>query len=155
MLCGDAVAHSVAASPRFRAMPWMCLERCGDDIAADLKEMSDHRHELTAVSYEAFDLGDASTLIDNGFTNVGPTLNAMGLKTYPMITTVNITRIRTLASNVRVTRSAGTARMCVRGVWGNSLHSSCPVVLLSALTLLNCGGEGSQSSLRHGSQPGL
>ena len=34
---------------------------------------------------------------------VGPKLNAMGLKTYPMITTVNITSLRTLFAGVSAT----------------------------------------------------
>ena len=54
-----------------RVMPWMCLERCGDDIPAELATVAKYKSVLTAVSYEAFDLGMHADLIDNGFTKVG------------------------------------------------------------------------------------
>jgi hypothetical protein len=65
------VACGVMAAPRFhRAMPWMCLERCGDDIQAELADITKYHASLTGVSYEAFDLGMHGDLIDNGFTKV-------------------------------------------------------------------------------------
>jgi hypothetical protein len=92
---------------KYNVMPWMCLERCDDDIPANLAEIKAHASVLIATSYEAFDLGVAPdgktpTLIDNNFTRVGPELTSYGLKTYPMITTVDINKLRVLFSNVSV-----------------------------------------------------
>ena len=101
-LCGATLA-----APRYFVMPWLCLERCGDDINAEMAEIEAHAKQLNAVSYEAFDLGLAAdgvtpTLINNNFTVVWPKLRELGLKTYPMITTVDINKLRALFKNVRV-----------------------------------------------------
>ena len=101
-----ALATAAAAAPKYNIMPWMCLERCGDNIPAELAEIKAHADVLTAVSYEAFDLGLAPdgktpTIIDNNFTHVGPELKSYGMLTYPMITTVDINKLRILFSNVR------------------------------------------------------
>jgi len=71
-----------------RLMPWMCLERCGDDdnkIGEQLKEIFVHRHELTAVSFELYNLAAQGQLVVNEFADVGPIIKAMGLETFPMI----------------------------------------------------------------------
>jgi len=69
-------------------MPWMCLERCGansSDIARSLQEIEDHLALLPAVSFEMFNLGPNSTLVLNNLTRVNQQLSAMGVETYPMI----------------------------------------------------------------------
>jgi len=71
-----------------KVMPWMCLERCGGNsssIAANLQQIAKHRHLLTGVSFERYNLGNSSQLILNNFTSVGPTLQSLGLETYPMV----------------------------------------------------------------------
>ena len=68
---------------------WLCLERCGDSAAASLAEVEKHKDLLTGVSFESYDLGAEGTLVDNGFTDVAPALQQMGLSTYAMITTVS------------------------------------------------------------------
>lgn len=66
----------------------MCLERCGDNssmIMYELIQISEHRDIITGVSFEMFNLGPNSTLVQNNLTIVGPVLVAMGLETYPMV----------------------------------------------------------------------
>jgi hypothetical protein len=69
-------------------MPWMCLERCGDnsaDITAEIAQFQVNRSSFTDVSFELFNLGPNSTLIVNNLTRVSNQLNALGLGTWPMI----------------------------------------------------------------------
>jgi spore germination protein YaaH len=69
-------------------MPWMCLERCNDtssDIQNQLKQIYDHRHELSAVAFELFNLGPNSQLITNHFTRVDNIIAEWGLETYAMV----------------------------------------------------------------------
>jgi len=77
-------------------MPWMCLERCGEDISPDLAELQANSASLTAVSFEDYDLGPNSAFIINNFTNVNDDIHNMGLLAFPMITTVNLTWLREL-----------------------------------------------------------
>lgn len=53
-----------------RAMPWLCLERCSDNIANDMRLLKQHHSNLTAVSYEAFDVAADGGLLDNNFTDI-------------------------------------------------------------------------------------
>jgi len=81
-------------------MPWMCLERCGEDINNDLHELvSLGPKVIPRVSIEAYDLDWAATLKDNGFSKVGPTLHNAGILVEPMITTANILKLRDLWAN--------------------------------------------------------
>lgn len=71
-----------------RVMPWMCLERCNgtsQSIASDLKQIEKHKHHLSGVAFELFNLGPNSTLVVNSFTNVGPVIASFGLETFGMI----------------------------------------------------------------------
>ena len=79
-------------------MPWMCLERCGEDVSGDMAQIKElvAGGAVNAVSYEAFDLDWNSTIIDNGYSRVGKQLQAMGVETWPMITTANIYKLREL-----------------------------------------------------------
>jgi hypothetical protein len=66
----------------------MCLERCNftsEEIAEQLQQLEDHIEIFNAISFEMFNLGPNSQLVINNFTQVGPRLRAMGLETYPMI----------------------------------------------------------------------
>jgi len=77
-----------ARSPSTFVMPWMCLERCGDnsaDIAAQLDQFRVNRSSFTDVSFELWNLGANSTLITNNLTKVSSELTSLGLGTWPMI----------------------------------------------------------------------
>jgi len=70
---------------------WMCNEPCGGNtttIEENLSQIQQHRHLFTAISYVAYYLGPNCTLGWSNFTNVGPSLQAMGLETYPMISSL-------------------------------------------------------------------
>jgi hypothetical protein len=54
----------------YDTMVWMCLERCGSNITADLAAISAHKNALTAVSYERFDLGLGGTIVVRERTEV-------------------------------------------------------------------------------------
>jgi len=74
--------------PSKRVMPWMCLERCGDDstvIAQQMSSIHEHLHHLTGVSFELYNLGPNSQLVVNNFTSVGEQLKSWGLETFPMV----------------------------------------------------------------------
>jgi len=80
-------AKSIKPSNLF-IMPWMCLERCGDnseDIAAEIAQFQVNRSSFTDVSFELFNLGPNSTLIVNNLTRVSNPLTALGLGTWPMV----------------------------------------------------------------------
>jgi hypothetical protein len=69
-------------------MPWMCLERCGDNattIAAQLHSLAQHKELISGVSFELFNLGAQGTLVSNNLTQVLPFLKKEGFSTYPMI----------------------------------------------------------------------
>jgi hypothetical protein len=73
------VATTVAA--QHTVMPWMCLERCGDDsaaIAAEMNQFATNKTTLNVASFELFNLGPNSTLVVNNFTNVAAPLKALG-----------------------------------------------------------------------------
>lgn len=82
---GASASHTPA---RKRVMPWMCLERCGDNstsITAQLHALAQHRELISGVSFELFNLGAEGTLVANNLTQVLPFLQTAGFKTYPMI----------------------------------------------------------------------
>jgi len=81
-------ASAVHAAPKRRVMPWMCLERCGGNatsIAANLREIDAHKHFLSAVSFDLYNLGANSQLVRNKLTPVHKQISAMGLETFPMV----------------------------------------------------------------------
>jgi len=77
-------------------MPWMCLERCQENITADLNQIKQHLSSFTAISFEDYDLGLNGTLISNNFTSVNYEIQKLGFQAYPMITTANLTKLRQL-----------------------------------------------------------
>ena len=101
------------------------------------------------MSYEAYDLGDDATLVNNGFTNVGPELRALGLETYPMITTVNISRIRALAAKVRLDRhGCGRLGLSTRTTTFHHVR-----FIAFALFVCVCGGLGGVDSPNRSATP--
>jgi hypothetical protein len=54
---------------------------------------------LTGVSFEDYDVGPHGTFIYNHFHSVNQQIRNAGLKTFPMITTVNIEYLRQLFDN--------------------------------------------------------
>jgi len=69
-------------------MPWMCLERCGDNlgnITQQMQSIHDHLDLITGVSFEMYNLGPNSQLVKNNFTSVGPQIRQWGLETFPMV----------------------------------------------------------------------
>ncbi len=86
----------VAEARQKSSLVWMCLERCNDNAADGLAQIAANRNLLTSVSYEAYDLGPGGTLVDNGFTDVGPALAKLGLHRFAMITAANNTLLTQL-----------------------------------------------------------
>lgn len=95
------------------AMPWMCLERCGESIESDFAQIKANRNSLTGVSPEAYDLGSSGNLIWNGFTRMAPQIAAIGLQTFPMITSANIDNLRILFNNDQAFINAAVSE-CVK-----------------------------------------
>eukprot|EP01114_Cavostelium_apophysatum_P018627 TRINITY_DN5809_c0_g2_i1.p1 TRINITY_DN5809_c0_g2~~TRINITY_DN5809_c0_g2_i1.p1 ORF type:complete len:288 (+),score=52.48 TRINITY_DN5809_c0_g2_i1:70-933(+) len=71
-----------------RVMPWMCLEKCGQNISSiqsDLKELILYKESVTGVSFEAYELGPNAEFVVENITEVGPFLSGAGFETYGMI----------------------------------------------------------------------
>jgi hypothetical protein len=71
-----------------RVLVWMCLEFCDETqqvIDHNLKEISDNRQWLSAVSFEKYTLGPNSTLVDNKLTEVSSQITAYGLEAWPLL----------------------------------------------------------------------
>jgi len=94
-------------------MPWMCLERCGEDIDSDLAEIIKLGPTVfPAVSIEAYDLDWGANIKDCGYSRVGPKLVKAGIMVQPMITTANIGKLRDLWQNPNqfITQAVKVAR---------------------------------------------
>jgi hypothetical protein len=63
------LALSLATADRV-VMPWMCLQRCNENITADEKSLYEQAtadpRVFSALSFEDYNLGSAANLIDNG-----------------------------------------------------------------------------------------
>ena len=71
-----------------RVMGWLCLEFCDqtqEQIRNHMLEIELHKNSLDAVSFEKYTLGPNSTLVDNELTEVSFQLNAMGIETWPLL----------------------------------------------------------------------
>ena len=79
-----------------RVMPWMCLERCGEAIPADLAQIDKNKALLSAVSFESHNLEANGELNDNHFTRVFPHIVGDGLEGHAMVTTASIDKLRQL-----------------------------------------------------------
>lgn len=101
-LVGIAVVVAMTATGaegKRRVMPWMCLERCHENITRDLAQLHQIKDLLTAVSFEAYDLDFGAVLKDNKFSRVFDEIHGMGLEGIAMITTANMDKIRELWQN--------------------------------------------------------
>jgi hypothetical protein len=80
-------AAPFASAGKF-VMPWMCLERCGDNssaIAQQLATLEAKKSDFTAVAFELFNLGNNSALLANNLTNVAPSIARIGLERHAMV----------------------------------------------------------------------
>jgi len=94
-------------------MPWMCLERCGENIKDDLAEVIRLGPSVfPMVSIEAYDLVFNASIKDCGYSRVGPQLTNAGIMVQPMITTANILKLRDLWKDPKgfVTQAMTVAR---------------------------------------------
>jgi Glycosyl hydrolases family 18 len=85
LLCSSA---QIPPLPLPMAMPWLCLEVCGDSakqIAADVAQVVNNAAIFNVVAFESFNLGANSTLIKNNLTNVVPQLKAAGIITLAQV----------------------------------------------------------------------
>lgn len=89
-------AFVMSAEGKNRVMPWMCLDRCHEDVAADLAQIDKISPLLSAVSFESHDLDFNGELKDNHFSKVFPRLSALGLEGHAMVTTAKIEKLRQL-----------------------------------------------------------
>jgi len=81
--------------------PWMCLERCHENVETDLAEILRLGPSVyNFVSIEAYDLDWGANIKDCGYSRVGPQLVNAGIKVMPMITTANIGKLRDLWKDV-------------------------------------------------------
>ena len=83
-----ALGRSAALLPVPLAMPWLCLEVCGDSpraIAADLAQVRANASVFRAASFEAYNLGPNSTLVRNNITRAAAPLRAAGVLTLAMV----------------------------------------------------------------------
>jgi len=86
-----------AEAKQHYACPWMCLERCGENVDEDLAAIINLGPKVyNYVSIEAYDLSWGATIKDCGYSRVGPKLVDAGIKVMPMITTANIDKLRDL-----------------------------------------------------------
>jgi hypothetical protein len=66
-------------------MVWMGLEITGEDVPRDLALIHCYRRDLTAVSYEQYELGAGATLtLIPGISNVTATVESDGLQAWPL-----------------------------------------------------------------------
>jgi len=92
-----AVCVCLTEAKQRYACPWMCLERCGEDVQTDLAEILRLGPSVyNYVSIEAYDLSWGATIVDCNYSRVGPQLVNAGIKVMPMITTANIQKLRDL-----------------------------------------------------------
>ena len=98
-LAATIALTATTAEAKRRVMPWMCLERCHENITNDLIQLHRIKDILSAVSFEAYDLDFGSVLKNNGFTPVFDEIRGMGLEGIAMITTANMDKVRDLWKN--------------------------------------------------------
>eukprot|EP00762_Andalucia_godoyi_P002348 ANDGO_07473.mRNA.1 hypothetical protein CAOG_05148 len=82
--CGVVLCN--AASKKI-VMPWMGLERTGEDISSDLAQIAANLDVVNHAAFECYNLGEDGTLVKNNLTVVNPTLEKWGIQTFPMVST--------------------------------------------------------------------
>lgn len=81
-------------------MVWMGLEMTGEHVPRDLALIHYYRRDLTAVSYEQYELGAGSNLtLIPGISNVTASVESDGLQAWPMIISASLPNIETLLEN--------------------------------------------------------
>jgi len=81
-------------------MVWMGLEITGEDVPSDLVLIHYYRRDLTAVSYEQYELGAGSALtLIPGISNVTAAIESDGLQAWPMIISASLPNIEALLEN--------------------------------------------------------
>jgi hypothetical protein len=81
-------------------MVWMGLEITGEDVPSDLALIHYYRRDLTAVSYEQYELGAGATLtLIPGISNVTAAFESDGLQAWPMIISASLPNIEALLEN--------------------------------------------------------
>lgn len=79
---------AASALPTPLVMPWLCLERCGDDsanISAELAAIAAHPSIINWASFEDFNLAADSALVKNNLSQVAAPLRAAGVATIAMV----------------------------------------------------------------------
>ena len=88
IVAASLYVFSRASLPSPLAMPWLCLEVCGDSstqITADVAQVTSNSRVLNAASFENYNLGPNSSLIKNNLTDVIPQLKSAGVLTLAMV----------------------------------------------------------------------
>ena len=92
LLLAALLVGARAALPSPMALPWLCLEVCGDSAAAIEKDVlqvtsapAPYTGVPNAASFENFNLGPNSSLIKNNLTNVATRIRAAGATTLAMV----------------------------------------------------------------------
>eukprot|EP01138_Halocafeteria_seosinensis_P008196 gb/GECG01008376.1/.p1 GENE.gb/GECG01008376.1/~~gb/GECG01008376.1/.p1 ORF type:complete len:289 (+),score=28.02 gb/GECG01008376.1/:1-867(+) len=88
-----AGSHALSAKKPYEQgerhiMPWLCLSRCGlndTQIKKNMNQVLENRQLFDFASFEKFNLGPNSTLVDNNFTKVGIPFIYAGIYTVPMV----------------------------------------------------------------------
>ncbi len=81
-------------------MVWMGLEVTGEDVPGDLALIHYYRSDLTAVSYEQYELGaDAAFTPIPGISNITGAVEGDGLQAWPMIISASLPNIEALLEN--------------------------------------------------------
>ena len=82
------VSKASFSTSQHKVMTWLCLEFCNEtnyQIQSDLQQIERHKNTVTAVSFEKYTLGPNSSLVTHNLTNVISQIQAMGLETWPML----------------------------------------------------------------------
>ena len=91
-----------AVAAKRGVMPWLCLEICHEtsqNITSNLNQIEMNKDLISYVSFERYGLGSNSTLNLYNLTDVNPIIQKMGLKTTPMIISVDINNMRQVFEN--------------------------------------------------------
>jgi|GEM_PF-1575938 len=97
----DLGSRAELNSARARSvMVWMGLEITGEDVPSDLALIHYYKRDLTAVSYEQYELGAGATLmLIPGISNVTAAIESDGLQAWPMIISASLPNIEALLEN--------------------------------------------------------
>jgi len=103
-VCPDLTRSPFAPCSK-TVMVWMPLTMGNENISADLTAIEEHRRDITAVSYEQYELAtevwpiQGQVLASANMPNVTPFLESIGVQTYPMIISSSLSDIVQLLQN--------------------------------------------------------